>query len=325
MYLDNSTALVLHADKYKPTLSNELLELAKHYNTIAWALPPGLPRGKASVECAVGLVQQWIYPDIKEQKFFSLEEINKALRLACDNINNLPLHEKFGETRNERFEREKPHLKRLPVEPYEKSVIIKVLTVRSTSQIRYDDHRYSVPYRYIKSKVTVVIKTKQKRLLIYDRDTAEKIAEHPLRDHSDSTVSTINVEHLPAYMRHRVEPWTETLERLRLDIGPFCHCVCSSIVDGLDKKSAKRLLDGIEAQGRRIGPLTLESCCHQAYDSNQASYEELIALCEQVQTTTHIEAKTTKHGSNVSVHKSTNLRGSDYYKNAAHQMKENQQ
>jgi hypothetical protein len=77
------------------------------------------PRDKAKVEAAVLIVERWILARLRNQRFFSLTELNAAIRVLVDEL-NARLMRKLGASRREFFESiDRPALLPLPAEPYQ--------------------------------------------------------------------------------------------------------------------------------------------------------------------------------------------------------------
>ena len=72
----------------------------------------------AKVEAAVLLVERWILARLRNQRFFSLDELNAAIRPLLDQLNR-KVTRHLGASRRDLFETlDRPALKPLPVEPY---------------------------------------------------------------------------------------------------------------------------------------------------------------------------------------------------------------
>ena len=54
--------------------------MAAHYRTAIIPARPYKPRDKAKVEVGVQVVQRWILARLRNRRFFSLAELNRAIR-----------------------------------------------------------------------------------------------------------------------------------------------------------------------------------------------------------------------------------------------------
>ena len=110
---------VTKGDKYEPEINPEFNDFARHYNTTILPARPYKPKDKALVEGAVRIVYSWIFARLRNEVFFSLEELNRAIREMLVEYNSRPL-QKLKISRRELFlEVEKSELNPLPIEHYE--------------------------------------------------------------------------------------------------------------------------------------------------------------------------------------------------------------
>ena len=131
--------------------------LAHHYGTAVVPARPYRPKDKALVEGAVKLVMRAMRWRYRRHTFTSLNEVRHALMAVVEQL-NAKKHTRFKVSRNDRFLAEKPHLKALPVVPYE-SCLIKDATVHPDSTIQLEKQFYSVPH---------LLRGKRLRVKIYD-------------------------------------------------------------------------------------------------------------------------------------------------------------
>lgn len=76
---DNLRTGVDHSDWYNPKINKTYHEMAEHYNTAVIPARVRTPKDKASVEGTVGVISTWITAAIRNEKFFSLAELNKEI------------------------------------------------------------------------------------------------------------------------------------------------------------------------------------------------------------------------------------------------------
>ena len=150
---DNLKTGVIKADWYDPVINKIYHEMAEYYGTVV--IPAGVrkPKDKASVERAVGILSTWVIAALRNRKFFSLLELNEAMRQKLHDFNRKPFQKKPG-NRESAFAEEQPFLIPLPSKQFELSAW-KIATVQLNYHIASDKMNYSVPYEYIKHKVDV--------------------------------------------------------------------------------------------------------------------------------------------------------------------------
>ena len=78
---DNLKAGVTATSRYEPSVNRTYQDLATHYGTTVMPTRPRKPRDKAKVEAAVLIVERWILARLRNTRFFSLAELNIAIRV----------------------------------------------------------------------------------------------------------------------------------------------------------------------------------------------------------------------------------------------------
>ena len=73
---DNLKAAVVKADKYEPELNRLMEDFANHYRFVVSPARAGRPKDKAKVEAQVRIIYSRVYAKLRNQRFYSLEEMN---------------------------------------------------------------------------------------------------------------------------------------------------------------------------------------------------------------------------------------------------------
>src|SRR5205807_4889263 len=116
---DNLRAGITRACFYEPLVNRTYADMAAHYGTAVIPARPYKPRDKAKVEVGVQVVQRWILARLRNRRFFSLDELNQAIRELVDHLNDRPMRG-WGTTRRALYEQvDRPALQALPPTPYE--------------------------------------------------------------------------------------------------------------------------------------------------------------------------------------------------------------
>ena len=153
---DNLKSAVTKANRYDPTINHLFAKFAEHYGTTILPARVRAPRDKGSVESAVLIAQRRIIAALRDQKFFSLAEINGATAEQVEILNDRPMKDHGGRTRNERFaDCDKQYLKPLPQNRFTISETKHDVAVGLDYHIQFRKHFYSVPYTLAKKKVDV--------------------------------------------------------------------------------------------------------------------------------------------------------------------------
>ena len=151
---DNLKSAVLKADNYDPDINPDYASMARHYGCVVIPARSAKPKDKAKVENGVKIVQRWILARLRNHTFFSIEELNAAIR------NLIPLYvnkkmKRLDRSRLELFaELDKPALNKLPAMDYEYREF-KMAKVDINYHIALEKAYYSVPYQLIHKKVEV--------------------------------------------------------------------------------------------------------------------------------------------------------------------------
>ncbi|MBL0098168.1 MAG: hypothetical protein IPP46_17980 [Bacteroidetes bacterium] len=82
--------LVTRSNRYEPLFTDLCYQLSAHYGNVFQATRPAKPRDKAMVEGHVKIVYQQVYALLRKRTFYSLKELNIALRDQIEKLNNKP-------------------------------------------------------------------------------------------------------------------------------------------------------------------------------------------------------------------------------------------
>lgn len=102
------------------TLNRTYQEMAEHYETCVIPAWVRKPKDKPGVERAVGIASSWIVAALRDQRFFSVSELNGAIREKLTDFNDRPFQKKPSNRRSA-FMEEKNFLLPLPQSRYELS------------------------------------------------------------------------------------------------------------------------------------------------------------------------------------------------------------
>lgn len=100
---------------------------------------------KPKVENAVLVVERWILARLRNRRFFSLGELNRAIAALLVDLNQRPF-KKLPGCRRSAFEMlDAPALRPLPAERFE-ACLWKSAKVNIDYHVEFDGHYYSVPH-----------------------------------------------------------------------------------------------------------------------------------------------------------------------------------
>src|SRR5207248_5877305 len=152
---DNAKVAIIKACLYEPQVNRTYAEMAAHYGTAVLPARPHRPRDKAKVEAAVLIIERWILARLRNQRFYSLAELNAAIGELLKRLNDERPIRRLGRTRRQLLEElDRPALKLLPIEPYVFAEW-RVRRVGIDYHVDVEGHFYSVPYRFARTEVEV--------------------------------------------------------------------------------------------------------------------------------------------------------------------------
>ena len=151
---DNCKTATISNNRYEMVLNRSYQELAEHYGTAIVPARVRKPRDKSHAEGSVRYAETWIIAALRNQRFFSLRELNKAVREKLEELNNRPFKQRVGTRRSAFLEEEKSFLRSLPSHEFEPAVwsVAKVGVVYLVSD---GLNKYSVPCNLIGEQVDI--------------------------------------------------------------------------------------------------------------------------------------------------------------------------
>jgi transposase len=186
---DNPKAAVIKASPYEPELNTSFQQMASHYGSAVLPARVRHPKDKPKAESTVRLYTTWVIARLRHRTFFSLRELNEAIRELIDIANNKPFKKQPG-SRRELFERlDKPALKPLPRDRWEFAEF-RAVRVDNSYHVEVDNRPYSVPHQLALKEVELRLTSKTVEVLFKGR----RVASHARRTASEP--ATLK-EHMP--------------------------------------------------------------------------------------------------------------------------------
>jgi transposase len=300
---DNLRSAVTKADRYEPTLNENYLKLARHYNTAVMPARPYKPRDKAKAENAVLIVERWILMRIRHQSFHTLASLNQTLRELLDDLNQRAFRHLPGNRQSLFGQLDKPALKPLPGHRYE-YLDHHHAKVGIDYHILYKKHAYSVPHRYVGERVDIQASARLVR--VYFKGTC--IAQHP-RHHRDGGFTT-EPGHMPT--SHQKQRWSpEQLLNWGNSIGPGARTVVESELGSkAHPEQAYRCCLGLLNLQRTYGDARLEQACQSAILLERPTRRTVVNLLKNNREDPARLQPTSPEEPSVS---HSNIRGAGYY------------
>lgn len=265
---DNLKAAIVKSNRYEPGINQVLEDFANHYDTTVFPARVKKPKDKALVENHVKVIYSRVYARLRNQRFFDLHSLNKAIGEKMKDHNQTRMQQK-DYCRQEKFlSDERPVLKPLAETNFEIKHY-KQLKVAKNNYIRLtqDKHYYSVPFTWIGSTVKVIYTRSMVR--IYAK--GEQIAVHR-RSFRKSGYTTVK-EHLCSSHRHYLDrsPDYYMLQAQKKSTALYR---VMQVLFGGDKypEQLYRTCDGLLSLQRKTDWQQFEKACNMAIEYGNCTY-----------------------------------------------------
>jgi transposase len=303
---DQPKTAVKTACRYDPEVNPTYADFARHYGTSILPARPRKPRDKAKVEVAVLLAQRWIIAVLRNRTFYSIAEINEAIRPLLEKLNNRVMR-KLKRSRRDLFvDLDQPNLLPLPTAPYEYAEWKIGARANLDYHVEFDANYYSVHYRL--AQEVVDIRSTGKTIEIFQRQ--KRVASH-LRSHEKHRHIT-DPAHMPSSHRAHAE-WTPSrLVSWAGTVGPNMAKLVENIMeDRPHPEQGFRACMGILHLQKEFAPLRLEKAAARAVACRIVSYRAFKAILKN-----NLEDQPLPQVPKDILPLHRNVRGSVYYRQA---------
>ena len=308
---DNTSTAVNHNGIRKEREINQSYqEFAEHYNTAIIPARIRRPKDKPVAEGSVSRISTWIIAALRNERFFTMESLNREIRKKLDEYNNRPFAAKEG-SRSELFrDEELPLLAPLPATPYELASCKKA-KVQFNYHISLDFMHYSCPYELIGKDVDVRM-TDSSVEIFYKQN---RVASHRRLSGRKGQYSTIQ-DHMPEKHQHYQE-WTgDRFRQWARKVGTSTYKIIESILTSKTvEEQAYLTCRSLLKLSDTYSPEKLEEACRMACQfSRKPSYKSVRAILDSM---TAMKSKTAENASSGNVAKPHTrygiTRGAEYY------------
>lgn len=271
---DNLKAGVTKACFHEPRINRTYAEMAAHYGTAVLPARPYKPRDKAKAEVGVLLVQRWIIARLRRRRFFSLAELNAAIRDLLPGL-NAKVTRHLGASRRDLFEQlDRPALRPLPASPYEYADWLE-RRVGLDYHVEVERHYYSVPHQLLKKTLWARI-TSRTVEVFHD---GQRVASH-IRSAGNRRHTTV-AAHMPASHRRYAGLTPAELRRKAGKIGPNTAALVDLILQAkTHPEQGFRACVGIVDLARPHGRDALEAACLRAREIGGLSYSSVKSILQ---------------------------------------------
>ena len=270
---DNCTTAVNHSrsDWYTTELNTTYHEMAEHYNIAIIPARVRRPKDKPNVEGSVGKISTWITAALRNEQFFSLEELNTAIREKLQVYNARKFQKKECSRLSLFLGEERPLLAPLPATPFELSEW-KQATVQFNYHVAIEKMFYSTPFQYIRKKVDVRV-TDTTVEIFYDHD---RIASHRRLYGLPGQYSTVT-EHMPEDHQKYLDWNGDRFRKWAMQIGTNTGKTVDAILtSGRVEQQSYRSCMGLLKLADKHSAARLEAACAKALTyTSKPSYKSI--------------------------------------------------
>lgn len=274
---DNLKSAVIKTDKYEPSLNRVMEDMANHYGAVVLPARPAHPKDKSNVEGLVRLVYMRVFAELRNETFYSIDDLNKAAAIKMK-AHNQKRMQKHPYSREERFLAvDKPNLKALPSTDFE---IISYTDLKVSSNcciyLGRDKHYYTVPCQHI-AKTAHVAYT---RTLVKIYIEGELVATHR-RDYRQGKY-TIVEEHLEshskAYRQISAGKYIDRASHVLKELGDVVHHIFYN--SNMPPEVHYRACEGLLQLQRSSDPTIFRIACQTALKYGRCNYGFIRSLVE---------------------------------------------
>ncbi len=269
---ENLKSGVKHASYYDPEINPTYRDLAQHYGVAVLPARPYKPKDKAKVEGGVLIVERWVLARLRNQRFFSLAEANRAITALLALLNQKPFKKLPGCRHSAFLAMDLPALKPLPQSRYEYAEW-KTARVGIDYHLEVAGHYYSVPYRHARQQVEVRITATTVEAFY----RGQRIAAHvlsPLKGRHTTLDAHMPPQHqaIAGWNDQRLLHWAQS-------IGSATEAVVQVMLNARQHpQQSYRACLGVLRLAKDFGKDRLNAACARALKLNAASYRSIHSI-----------------------------------------------
>lgn len=301
---DNLKAAVIKAGTF-PEINRTYLELSKLYDTVIAPARVRMPQDKSKAEAGVLFVSRWITAPLRRRQFYSLEEVNDAIKELLPVLNERKFKRLPG-TRHSRFlEMDKPALKPLPSKPFEFTTWVAEQKVPSDYHLVILKHTYSVPYQYVGKMVEACYSSSTVQFF----HDSQRIATH--RRSYEVEGRTLDKSHMTKAHQAYSERQLSDFLLWAKDIGVYAVTAIEAQFQGKPEYSYSAAIncDKLKRLSTLHGGARFEAACHRASLLKSLTVKTIRSILNRKVESLDL-SETVPEDVIPSHH---NLRGADYY------------
>jgi len=301
---DNLKAGVTKPCFYEPDINPTYHELAQHYHLAVIPTRVAKPTDKGLGENAVQQVERWVLAPLRKERFFSLYELNQAVRKRLKWLNNRCLSHQ-SHSRKSLFEaNEKDALQPLPPYPFE-FLEVKRAKVNIDYHVTFKHHHYSVPHTYAHQAVEIRASERLVEIFPLGRKApTDRIACHV---RCDQPGYSTQASHMPDNHRWKLEWSPDRFTSWARKTGPHTEAFIQKLLAARQHpEQSYRACLGVLNLAKKHPPKTMEAACQLALEHDLISYRAVKNLLatkkDMLESGEKVDSQTHEH-----------IRGQGYY------------
>lgn len=274
---DNLKAAVIKTDRYEPSINRVMEDMANHYGTVVIPARPIHPKDKSNVEGDVRLIYMRVFAELRNETFYSIEELNRAAAIKMK-AHNQKRMQKHPYTREERFLAiDKPNLMPLPECDFE---IVSYADLKIASNcciyLGRDQHYYTVPYQHI-SKTAHVAYT---RTLVKIYVDGNLVATHK-RDYGKGKYSIIE-----RHLASKSQEYRGLCAKVYIDRADRAVHILGDVVrhifytSNMPAETHYKTCEGLLNLQRCSDPIIFQTACETALKLDRCNYRFIRSLVD---------------------------------------------
>jgi len=271
---DNLKSAIVKANRYEPDINRALEDFANYYHTTVIPARASKPKDKALVENQVKLVYSRVFAKLRNQQFFDLAWLNKAIKEKIREHNQTRMQQKLY-CREEKFLADEKHLLQpLPNEPFELKYYRELKVAKNNHiYLAQDKHYYSVPYTYIGQSAKVVYT----RSMVHIYAKGEQIAIH-VRDYKPGGYTT-DKEHLCSAHQHYMDRSPDYyMNKAKLKSDELYQLIRLMFAQNRHPEQLYRTCDGLLNLQRKTDQKDFHKACLMAIEYQNYSYRFILNI-----------------------------------------------
>ena len=269
---DNLLSGVHKSHRYEPELNPSYQDMATHYNVAIIPTRVRSPKDKAKVENGVQQVERRILAALRNRTFFSLAELNQAIKVFLKELNNCSFQKTPGSRLSHFLEFEKPALKPLPTTRYEFAQWKKA-KAGYNYHIEIEGHFYSIPFTLIRRELHIRYNTKTIEVFYQGTRIASHVRSYVRHGYTTET------SHMPKKHQHHVEWTPERITTWAKKTGNATAKLLEAIMQSrAHPQQGFRSCVGILRLGKSYGDARVEAACARALAIGTYSFKSVESI-----------------------------------------------